>query len=351
MLIRPFEGSLRDAEGLLAVDRGTFAESPYNADEVIHLLTNGEQRAWLAIVEGKVTGFVTAFPTHTLHGRNWEVDLVAVQPASQGQGIATELIKAAVEGAGGHGLNRSQTAPAGFAIQRPGGGFAIRRKQNGDLLSLDKARAVVATDNPASQRVFTKAGFTPDETVYYLLLYEIRGFAPRPPDPCPVTVRDLALSTEEAGAVLRLGQGLMLRSNDVLALAGRQANGILVAVREEEVVGFAELLYVETLLYGGIWLESVIAQGADRKVQAALISEAVERAKRKRLDEIGCLVRTRKRGMAEGAERAKKVEDHVLREALVGQGFGVVNEYYIFRRDLQCNSLGLFEKTRPFVGR
>jgi ribosomal protein S18 acetylase RimI-like enzyme len=302
MLIRSFDGSRREAEGLLAVDRGTFAESPYNADQVIHLLTRGEQRAWLAIVEGEVTGFVTAFPTHTLYGSNWEMDLVAVQPAFQKQGIATELIKAAVEGAGGHGL--------------------------------DKARAVVATDNPASQRAFTKAGFTPDETVCYLLLYEIRGFAPRPLDSGSVTVRDLAFSSEEAVAVLRLGQGLTLRPDDVLALAGRRANEILVAVRGEEIVGFAELLYVETLLYQGIWLESLIARGADREVQAALISEAVERAKRKRLDEIGCLVPTRKRRMAEGAERAKKVENHLLREGFVGQGFSIVNEYYIFRREL-----------------
>jgi ribosomal protein S18 acetylase RimI-like enzyme len=287
MLIRPFDGSRCDAEGLLAVEGEIFAESPYNADEVIHLLTCGEQRAWLAIVEGEVTGFVTAFPTYTLHGRKWEVDLVAVQPASQGRGIATELIQAAVEGAGGH--------------------------------SLDTARALAATDNLASQRAFTKAGFTPDETVCYLLLYEIRGFVPRPLDSGPVTVRDLALSAEKARAVLRLGEGLKLRPDDVLALVGRKANEILVAIREGEVVGFAELLYVETLLYRGIWLESVIAQGADREIQAVLISEAVERAKRKRLDEIGCLVNG---------------EDHLLREALLSQGFGVVNEYYVFRRDL-----------------
>jgi hypothetical protein len=149
-----------------------------------------------------------------------------------------------------------------------------------------------------------------------------------------VTVRDLALSTEEAVAMLRLGEGLTLRPGDVLALASRKANEILVAVREGEIVGFAELLYVETLLYRGIWLESLIAKGADREIQASLISEAVERAKRKRLDEIGCLVRTRKRGTAEGAERTKNVENRLLREALVGQGFGAVNEYYIFRRDL-----------------
>ena len=85
MLIRPFDGSHHDAEGLLAVERETFAESPYNADEVIHLLINGEQRAWLAAVEGEVVGFVAAFPTCTLHGRNWEVDLVAVRPAWQRQ--------------------------------------------------------------------------------------------------------------------------------------------------------------------------------------------------------------------------------------------------------------------------
>jgi len=286
MLIRPFDGSRHDTEGLGAVERGTFAESPYNVDEVVHLLTNGEQRAWLAFDDGQVTGFVMAFPTCTLHGHNWEIDLVAVQPTSQGQGIATGLIKAAVEGAGGH--------------------------------SLDKARAVASTDNPASQRAFTKAGFTPDETLCHLLLYEIRGFAPRLLDPCPVTVRDLALSAEEAGAVLRLSEGLMLRPGDVLALASRKANEILVAVREGEVVGFAELLYVETLLYRGIWLDSLSAQGADREVQTMLISEAVERAKCKRLDEIGCLVH---------------VENHLLREALVGQGFGVVNENYIYRRD------------------
>jgi hypothetical protein len=91
---------------------------------------------------------------------------------------------------------------------------------------------------------------------------------------------------------------------------------------------------VDTLLYRGIWLESLITQDADREIQAALIAEAVERAKRKRLDEIGCLVRTRKRGMVEGAEGARNVENHVLREALVGQGFSIVNEYYTFRRDL-----------------
>ena len=302
MLIRPFDGSRHDAEGLLAVEKETFTQSPYSADEVIYLLTNGGQRAWLALDEGKVTAFVMAFPTYTLHGRNWEVDLLAVQPAFQGHGIATELIKAAVKGAGGH--------------------------------SLDTARALAATDNPASQRAFTKAGFTPEETLCYLLLYEIRGFVPRPLNSGPVTVRDLALSIEEAAAVLRLGEGLTLRPDNVVALASRKANEIVVALRGGQIVGFAELLYVETLLYRGIWLESLIAPGADREIQAALISEAVERAKRKRLDEIGCLVRTRKRGMTEDAERAQKVENHVLREALLGQGFRVVNEYYIFGRSL-----------------
>ena len=35
-------------------------------------------------------------------------------------------------------FGRSQIAPAGFAIQRPGGGLQIRREQKCDLLSLDE---------------------------------------------------------------------------------------------------------------------------------------------------------------------------------------------------------------------
>jgi hypothetical protein len=47
-------------------------------------------------------------------------------------------------------LDRSQTAPAGFAIQRPDGGLQIRREQKRDLLSLKRMRCWLARSWPAA---------------------------------------------------------------------------------------------------------------------------------------------------------------------------------------------------------
>ncbi len=56
--IRPFNGSLADAEGLLAVERATFNESPYSPNEVRGMLTHGTQRAWLALSLSATVRFV-----------------------------------------------------------------------------------------------------------------------------------------------------------------------------------------------------------------------------------------------------------------------------------------------------
>ena len=44
------------------------------------MLTDGPQRAWLAIADDRVAGFVVAFATTGLHGPRWEIDLLAVLP-------------------------------------------------------------------------------------------------------------------------------------------------------------------------------------------------------------------------------------------------------------------------------
>jgi len=49
-------------------------------------------------------------------------------------GLARWACAAEVES--GAGFSRSRIAPAGFAIQRPGGGLQIRREQKWDLPSL-----------------------------------------------------------------------------------------------------------------------------------------------------------------------------------------------------------------------
>ena len=55
-IVRAFDGSLADAEGLLAVDRATFDECPYSARELQAMLSDGAQRAWLAVGGGSVAG-------------------------------------------------------------------------------------------------------------------------------------------------------------------------------------------------------------------------------------------------------------------------------------------------------
>ena len=62
VIVRPFDHSLADAEGLLDVERATFNESPYTADEVRVMLARGAaQQAWLAVGEERIIGFVVAF--------------------------------------------------------------------------------------------------------------------------------------------------------------------------------------------------------------------------------------------------------------------------------------------------
>ena len=67
-----------------------------------------------------------------------------------------------------------------------------------------------------------------------------------------------------------------------------------------------ELLEVHTLLYSGLWLERALAARGQVAALRTLIAAAVEEAKRRELDEVGCL-----------APRA----DRRLREALRGEGF------------------------------
>ena len=71
-IIRSFDGSLANAEGLLAVEQSAFDDCPYDAGQLQAMLTEGTQRAWLAIAGCGVVGFVIAFPSHGLQGLCWE---------------------------------------------------------------------------------------------------------------------------------------------------------------------------------------------------------------------------------------------------------------------------------------
>ncbi len=95
---------------------------------------------WVAEDGGDVAGFVSAFLTVGCGGvRRWEVDLLAVRRASQGQRLGRELVLAAC----GDGARRDVAV----------------------------ARAAIRVDNVASQRAFEHAGFATDRRVHKLLVW------------------------------------------------------------------------------------------------------------------------------------------------------------------------------------
>jgi N-acetylglutamate synthase-like GNAT family acetyltransferase len=95
---------------------------------------------WVAEQNDDVLGFVSAFLTLAGDGRRrWEVDLVAVRRASQGQGLGTRLIRRVCEA--------------------------------GRVHAVSLTRALIRVENVPSQRAFEVAGFTTDGRVYELLLW------------------------------------------------------------------------------------------------------------------------------------------------------------------------------------
>lgn len=226
------------------VEAATFDESPYSPDEVCGMLTGGRQQAWLAIAEGQVVGFVIGFVTQGMQGSCWEIDLLAVLPAWRGHGLATRLIRAAC-------AYGAQSAPW--------------------------ARAVIADDNAASTHAFMRAGFRPLPEMCHLLIRRLDGLQPRRSVTLGVTVSDATQDTD----LSRWLPGLQ-------ALPQSPGLSVLAALQNGEVTGYAELIQVETLLYRGVWIESLVAQS--RVALAALVSEATSRALAAGLDEIGAMV-------------------------------------------------------------
>ncbi len=262
--IRPFDGSVEDAEGLLLVERATFDESPYSPAEVQGILSDDSQHAWLARAGSEVVGFVVAFVTRGLSGPCWEIDLLAVHPDWAGQGVATRLI-------------RSSSAYGARVAPR--------------------ARAVVARENEGSARAFTRAGFQPHPDLYELLIGRLEQLPPRPSVTVGVTVREATVTAEALPWRPDLGTGQDLRSGLALPTEPEPGNGsLLIAEIQGQPEGYVELIWVQTLLYRGIWIESLVTGNA--AARGALVRAAVDQAAEAGLDEIGAMV--------PGAEEALK---------------------------------------------
>jgi ribosomal protein S18 acetylase RimI-like enzyme len=128
-----------DVPGIAAVVRDTWGQDilPDVCEAQTRCLTCA---LWVAAEGDDVAGLVSAFLTvgNNSH-RRWEVDLLAVRRASQGQRLGQRLVEAACRDA--------------------------------QALGVLTARAAVRVDNVAGQKTFENAGFTTDGEVHRLLIW------------------------------------------------------------------------------------------------------------------------------------------------------------------------------------
>jgi ribosomal protein S18 acetylase RimI-like enzyme len=128
-----------DVPGIGAVVRETWGQDIL--PDVCEAQTRCQACAlYIAAKENDVAGFVSAFLTVDKDGhRRWEVDLLAVRPASQGQRLGQRLVEAVC---------------------------ADERARGTPL-----ARAAIRIDNIASQKTFENAGFKTDGEIHRLLIW------------------------------------------------------------------------------------------------------------------------------------------------------------------------------------
>jgi ribosomal protein S18 acetylase RimI-like enzyme len=133
------KATLADVPGIEAVVHDVWEQDIL--PDVCEAQTRCQACALHVAAEGDdVAGFVSAFLTMDKDGkRRWEVDLLAVRPASQGRRLGQRLVEAACED------ERASDVPI--------------------------ARAAIRTDNIASQKTFENAGFTTDGEIHQLLTW------------------------------------------------------------------------------------------------------------------------------------------------------------------------------------
>lgn len=128
-----------DVPGIAAVVRDVWEQDIL--PDVCEAQTRCQACALYVAAEGDdVAGFVSAFLTVDKDGnRRWEVDLLAVRRASQGQRLGQRLVEAACE--------------------------------DERALGIPIARAAIRVDNVASRRTFENAGFKTNGEIHRLLLW------------------------------------------------------------------------------------------------------------------------------------------------------------------------------------
>ena len=127
-----------DAHAIHQILQETWGESLL-FDVFADHISSPEHQVFVAVEAGEVSGFLSAFLVSSATPQ-WEIDLIVVHPKSQGKGIGTSLIEEAL--------------------------------MFGSNLGVHWAKASIRIDNYASQRTFSKVGFTTDAQVRSLFIWD-----------------------------------------------------------------------------------------------------------------------------------------------------------------------------------
>ncbi|MBN2899180.1 MAG: GNAT family N-acetyltransferase [Clostridia bacterium] len=94
IVVRRMKAEAEEIAAVIAVDKVTFDDCPYSAEEVLGRLDFDRYPMFVAESEGDIIGFVAFMKVQTLHYKGLWIDLIAVRPEHQGKGIGKALIKA-----------------------------------------------------------------------------------------------------------------------------------------------------------------------------------------------------------------------------------------------------------------
>jgi hypothetical protein len=182
-----------------------------------------------------------------------------------------------------------------------------------------------------------------------LLIYRTAGLSPRPSDARSVEVQETTDATEAldwlANSVPEHGGSLgpsvldeasaMRADRPILDHAlSKPGHGLgstcLRAGRAGRVSGFAEFITVQTLLYSGLWIESLAAP--ELATRRALTEYVLEKAKMSGLDEVGAMV---------------PEDNWSLQQDLLAEGFRSLGDFRWYTADLPLKGPGGIEAGPP----
>ena len=177
-----------DAQAIHQILQETWGDSLL-FDVFMDHISSPEHQVFVAVESGEIVAFLSAFLVPSPIPR-WEIDLITVRSTSRGKGIGTSLIEEALT--------------------------------YGSHLGVPWTKASIRVDNYASQRIFSKTGFTRDAQVGNLFVWD--PLACKSATNVPETVHFIPVDTLTY-------RGLWIEGFSAAQLSSKEQHNVICAAR------------------------------------------------------------------------------------------------------------------------